>query len=174
MPKEIDMKMSPLRLLLTAVISTMLVAGSMAVPASAGSPYKQWPTGWSNGSNHPGAYQYGSAEQVRYDKKWKKSYKSSNAHKFRAPKKYSYKSYKPKKYSYKSYKPRKFRRHDDNFVIGLGLGFLGAAILSAPYYQASGDWCHVHRYPVRGMTFHTDVRCFKHRNWNSPSILYVQ
>jgi hypothetical protein len=97
----------------------------------------------------------------KYDKKWKKSYKSRKVSKFYAPRYYSYK------------RPY-YRRHDDNFAIGLGLGLLGAAILSAPYYQASGDWCHVHRYPVRGMTFHTDVRCFQHRNWNSPSIVYVR
>lgn len=152
------MKISPLRLLLTALISTMLVVGGMAGPAGAGEPYKRWPPGWSTGSTHAGAYRYGSVKQVRYVKKW--------------PKQYHYKAY--KNHGPVHYKYKRRRHHDGDFVIGLGLGFLGAAILSAPYYRASGDWCHVHRYPVRGMTFHTDVRCFKHRSWNHPSILYVQ
>ena len=173
------MTKSPLRLLATALVSGALLAGGMAIPASAGSPYKQWSSGWSSGSKQSGAYKYGNVEQVRYDKKWKKSYKSSNAHKFRAPKKYSYKSYKPKKYSYKSYKsykPRKFRQHrrgHADFFIGLGLGVLGSAIASQ-HYHSYNSFCHVHRYPVRGMTYHTDVSCFQHKYWDHPSIVYVR
>jgi hypothetical protein len=35
-------------------------------------------------------------------------------------------------------------------------------------------WCHVHRYRVAGMAFHSDVRCHRHARWDDPSIRYVQ
>jgi len=141
--------------------------GSLAAPASAGTPYKRWPPGWSTGVKHHGAYHYSGVTHVKYVKKWPKPYYYGGRH-YRAPR-------------YYTYKPRHYRHYDNDFVIGLGIGFLGAAILSTPPYYApayrvpvSRGWCHVHRYKVRGMTFHRDVRCFKHRNWNSPSILYVR
>jgi hypothetical protein len=34
-------------------------------------------------------------------------------------------------------------------------------------------WCHVHRYAAGGVTFHKDVRCHRHADWNSASIRYV-
>jgi hypothetical protein len=36
------------------------------------------------------------------------------------------------------------------------------------------QWCHVHRYRVAGMTFHSGVRCHRHGRWNEPSIRYVR
>jgi len=35
------------------------------------------------------------------------------------------------------------------------------------------SWCHVHRYRVAGMPFHSSVRCHQHPRWNHPSIRYV-
>jgi hypothetical protein len=35
------------------------------------------------------------------------------------------------------------------------------------------DWCHYHRWRVKGMHFHTRVRCHRHAQWNHPAIRYV-
>lgn len=72
-------------------------------------------------------------------------------------------------------------RHYDPFIAGLGVGILGS-IIAAPrvygspyvYRGAPRGYCHVHRYKLRGMTFHRDVRCFKHKYWDHPSIQYVR
>lgn len=36
------------------------------------------------------------------------------------------------------------------------------------------DWCHYHRYRVRGMHFHTSVRCHRHDRWDHPALRYVE
>ncbi|MDP2620354.1 MAG: hypothetical protein Q8P46_09285 [Hyphomicrobiales bacterium] len=170
------MKTNPLRLLLAALLSVMLVVSSMAVPASARSDRWQ-PRGWSGGSSHYGIPDFRSVNRFRNVNKPSRSYSYRGSRHYQAPRRYyaPRRQYAPRYYTY-----RKRQHHDDSFIIGLGLGFLGAAILSAPYYgdsrayRATSGFCHVHRYKVRGMTFHRDVRCFKHRNWNDPSIDYVQ
>jgi hypothetical protein len=48
-----------------------------------------------------------------------------------------------------------------------------AGIASAAIASELG-WCHVHRYPVAGMPFHSSVRCHRHVRWAHPSIAYVR
>lgn len=163
------MKTNPLRLLLAALLSVMLVVGSMTVPASARSG-KWQPRGWNSGYSHYSISKVGGVHRAGYVKARSRSYRSWAPRHYRAPRRH---------YAPRYYRHRHRRRHDDSFVLGLGLGFLGGAILSAPYngssysYRTSSRWCHVHRYRVRGITFHRDVRCWKHKNWNHPSIVYV-
>lgn len=92
---------------------------------------------------------------------------------------------------YDGYRYPRHRRYRDqrsaDLVVGLGLGLLGGLIAAppsrtyyrgaAPAYRAAspvGNFCHVHRYKVRGMSFHRDVRCWQHQNWRNPSIDYVR
>ncbi|MGD9828674.1 MAG: hypothetical protein AB7E70_02825 [Hyphomicrobiaceae bacterium] len=35
------------------------------------------------------------------------------------------------------------------------------------------NWCHYHRWRVRGMHFHRAIRCHRHARWNHPAIRYV-
>lgn len=77
---------------------------------------------------------------------------------------------------------RRRDRHDrDDFFLGLGTGLFGAFILGSDgyyydrsYAPARHGWCHVHRYKVRGIKLHRNVRCHQHRVWRHDSILYVQ
>ena len=154
------MKKSPLRLLFTALVSTTLLTSGMALPAGA----QQLPSG-SGYSAHGGSQYTGSRD-------WRRHYRSSGS-------RWSGRQYRSGRSYYRSH-----RRHSDrDFAIGLGLGILGAIIvapqLRAPRYavprsRVSGSFCHVHGYKVRGMTYHRDVRCFQHQNWNHPSIQYVR
>ena len=150
--KETNMKTSPLRLLLAALVSVILVAATMAVPASARSNSQWRGYGWSGAPSYQTAHYRG----------------------------YRAKSNRRRSYSRRRYNRR--RHHNDDLAIVLGLGVLGA-ILATPHYHDHGPtyrrpvsrgWCHVHQYRVRGMTFHREVRCFKHRNWRHDSILYVR
>jgi len=145
------MSKTPLRLLATALVSGALLAGGMAVPASAQSMNWGGP-GYYRVSDHGGYY--------RGERHFKKFKRRGDYRKFRR---------------HRDFRFRRHRHRDRNadFVIGLGLGFLGSAIASQ-HYHSYNSFCHVHRYPVRGMTFHSDVRCFQHSNWNSPSIVYVR
>lgn len=54
---------------------------------------------------------------------------------------------------------------------GLGFAVVGGAASLAVASQLG--WCHVHRYHVSGMRFHSGVRCHRHVHWDHPSIDYV-
>ena len=150
------MKTSPLRLLLTALVSGMLFAGTMAVPANANSSSNWRGYGWTAGSPYQTVHYRGRSN--RYIGHTGRNYRGYN----------------------RSRRHRHNRRRGDDFAIGLGLGVLGA-IIAAPHYHGQTyrapvrhGFCHVHQYRVRGMTFHREVRCFKHRNWRHNSIVYVR
>lgn len=159
------MKTSPLRLLLSALVSGALWAGGMAVPAGAGGNVRWQGHDWTGGPPYRMA-------PYRGDSRWHRPYYGRH---------YGY--HRPY-YGYRRDRDRD-RDRGAEFAIGLSLGILGA-VLATPHYRAPAyrapayrrpagyGYCHVHRYKVPGMTFHRDVRCFKHRSWNHPSVLYVR
>lgn len=53
-------------------------------------------------------------------------------------------------------------------------GYRWRWLIAPSIYVASElDWCHYHAYRVRGMHFHRNIRCHRHRHWDHPAIRYV-
>lgn len=151
-----------LRALSLAGLAAVLLAGLDMRPAAA------QPAGWGGGMTWGGGMHWGGGA-------YPSPYHHYHRPRYRPP---AYYVAPPYHYRYYRY-DRRYRHHYDPFAAGLGLGILGGIIATRPYHghaysPGRRDYCHVHLYKVPGMTFHRDVRCFKHKNWTHPSIRYVR
>ncbi len=117
------MKMSPLRLLFTALVSGTLLASVMAVPASAQNISKWRGHGFTAGSSlHYAGYRGRSVRHRGY------------GHRSYGYRSYGYRSYGYRSYGYRSYGHR-HRHHSRDLAIGLAIGIIGSALAAQHHHH---------------------------------------